>query len=75
MKIAKNLFVIAAMLGASLAFAVETKPAAPEGKKGGCCSKAESAGKTCEHKCCVESAKAGKNCEKCGGTNTAAVTK
>jgi hypothetical protein len=75
MKLSKSLFVIAALLGASIAFAAETKPAAPAGKKGGCCVKAEGAGKTCDHKCCVEAAKAGKNCEKCGGTNTAAVTK
>jgi hypothetical protein len=55
----------------SVAFASDAaKPApAPAGKKGGCCVKAEKAGKACDHPCCVESAKAGKNCEKCGGTN------
>ncbi len=35
--------------------------------KPGCCAKAETAGKTCEHTCCVEAAKAEKPqpCEKC----------
>mgnify|MGYP000066426376 CR=1 FL=1 len=64
-----------ALLGASFAFAADTKPAAPAGKKGRCCVKAETAGATCTHPCCVESAKAGKNCEKCGGTNVAATKK
>lgn len=75
MKTSKQLFVIIALLGASFAFAAETKPAAPAGKKGGCCVKAETAGAACAHPCCVESAKAGKNCEKCGGTNVAATKK
>ncbi len=75
MKISKSLFVIAALLGASFAFAAEKAPAAPEGKRGGCCVKAEKAGNVCSHPCCVEAAKAGKNCEKCGGTNAAAEKK
>lgn len=42
-------------------------PAAPH--KAGCCTKADKAGKTCDHECCVAAAKEHKNCEKCGGTN------
>jgi hypothetical protein len=49
MKTSKQLFVIIALLGASFAFAAETKPAAPAGKKGGCCVKAETAGAACAH--------------------------
>jgi hypothetical protein len=75
MKSSKILFVIAAMIGATVAFAAETKPTAPAGKKAGCCVKAETAGKTCDHKCCVEAAKGGKNCETCKGTNVAAAAK
>jgi hypothetical protein len=75
MKSSKILFVIVALLGASFAFAADTKPAAPEGKKAGCCVKAEGAGAACTHGCCVEAAKAGKNCEKCKGTNVAEVKK
>jgi len=35
---------------------------------GGCCKKAEKAGKACTHECCVKAAKDGKYCEKCGGS-------
>lgn len=35
---------------------------------GGCCKKAQDAGKECTHECCVKSAKDGKWCEKCGGS-------
>jgi hypothetical protein len=75
MKTSKRLFVIIALLGASFAFAAATKPAAPVGKKAGCCVKAEGAGAACTHGCCVEAAKAGKNCEKCKGTNVAEAKK
>ena len=34
-------------------------------KTGGCCEKAEKAGKHCQHPCCVKAAKDGKVCEKC----------
>jgi len=72
MKTSKLLFVIASLMAASVAFAVEAKTEAPAGKPGGCCVKAEKAGKTCDHPCCVEATAAKKNCEKCGGTNVAA---
>jgi hypothetical protein len=64
-------FIAASAFSVAVAFAAEpAKPApAPAGKKGGCCVKAEKAGKACDHACCVEAAKAAKNCEKCGGTN------
>ena len=62
------------MMAAMLAFSVGTialaedkKPDAPkkEYKEGGCCDKAQKAGKTCEHPCCVKAEKEGKVCEKC----------
>ena len=52
-----------AMLFAGAAFAAET-----ESKVAGCCAKAQSAGKTCDHACCVEAAKEGNNCTKCKGS-------
>jgi hypothetical protein len=69
----KILFVVAALVSASFAFAADAKKDAPAaaGTKGGCCTKAEKDGKTCSHPCCVAAAKDGKNCEKCGGTNVA----
>lgn len=75
MKTSKILFVIAAMVGATVAFAAEVKKDAAPGTKGNCCLTADKAGKACAHGCCVEATKAGKNCEKCGGTNTAAAAK
>ncbi len=71
MKFSKILLVVAALLGASFASAVD----APASQKAKCDLKAEKAGKTCDHACCVASAKEGKNCEKCGGTNVAAAKK
>lgn len=72
MKSPKILFVIAALLTASFAFAAEVKKdAAPAGTKGKCCMTAEKDGKACSHSCCVAAVKDGKNCEKCGGTNAA----
>ena len=59
MKSSKILFVVAALISASFAFAADAaKDAAP--KKGKCCVKAETDGK---------------NCEKCGGTNAPAAAK
>jgi hypothetical protein len=73
MKTYKILFVVAALIGASYAFAEEAKKdAAAEPHKGKCCMKAGKDGKACDHECCAEAAKAGKNCEKCGGTNAPA---
>ncbi|MCX6919137.1 MAG: hypothetical protein NTX41_07550 [Verrucomicrobia bacterium] len=45
-------------------------PAAPavdtsKFKTGGCCEKADKAGKPCAHPCCVKAAKDAKVCEKC----------
>jgi hypothetical protein len=71
MKTSKILFVIAALVSASFAFAADAKKDAPAGTKGKCCMKAEKEGKACGHECCVAAAKEGKNCEKCGGTNEA----
>lgn len=34
-------------------------------KAGGCCDKAEEAGKACDHPCCKDAVAAGKVCEKC----------
>lgn len=34
-------------------------------KAGGCCDKAEKAGKKCGHACCAAATKEGKVCEKC----------
>ncbi len=34
-------------------------------KAGGCCDKAEKAGKACDHQCCTDAVAAGKVCEKC----------
>jgi hypothetical protein len=74
MKSSKILFVVAALISTSFAFAADAaKDAAP--KKGKCCVKAETDGKTCAHECCVAAAKAHKNCEKCGGTNAPAAAK
>lgn len=68
MKTSKILFVIAAMIGATVAFAAEVKKdAAPAAHAAKCCMKAEKDGKTCGHECCIAAAKEGKNCEKCGG--------
>lgn len=71
MKTSKILFVIAALVSASFAFAADVKKDAPAGTKGKCCMTAEKDGKACGHSCCVTAAKDGKNCEKCGGTNAA----
>ncbi|MBC7366194.1 MAG: hypothetical protein H7343_05165 [Undibacterium sp.] len=69
MKLSKILFVIAAMVGATVAFAAEVKKdAAAEPHKAKCCVKSEKDGKACGHECCVAAAKDGKNCEKCGGS-------
>ena len=74
MKSSKILFVVAALISASFAFAADAaKDAAP--KKGKCCVKAEKEGKTCAHECCVAAAKEHKNCEKCGGTNAPTAAK
>lgn len=76
MKTYKILFVVAALIGASYAFAEEAKKdAAAEPHKGKCCAKAEKDGKACGHECCTTAAKDGKNCEKCGGTNAPAAKK
>lgn len=56
---------IASLFAASWMYAAETKT---ESKVAGCCSKAQSEGKTCDHACCVEAAKAGNNCTKCKGS-------
>ncbi len=70
MKFSKLVFSLLAA-GAFALGAYAADPAkAPEGKKAGCCVKAEKDGKACSHGCCVEAAKDHKNCEKCGGTNT-----
>ena len=69
MKSSKILFVLAAMIGATVAFAAEVKKeTATAAKVAGCCVKAEKDGKACGHACCVAAAKDGKNCEKCGGS-------
>ncbi len=69
MKTSKILFVIAAMIGATVAFAAEVKKeTAPAAHAAGCCVKAEKDSKACAHACCVAAAKDGKNCEKCGGS-------
>jgi hypothetical protein len=69
MKTSKILFVIAAMIGASVAFAAEVKKeAAVAAHAAGCCVKAEKDGKDCGHACCIAAAKEGKNCERCGGS-------
>ncbi len=78
MKTSKILFVIAAMVGATVAFAAEVKKdaapaAAPHAAK--CCVTAEKDGKACSHGCCVAAAKDGKNCEKCGGSGAVAAKK
>ncbi len=76
MKSSKILFVIAAMIGATVAFAAEVKKDAPAGPHAAkCCVKAEKDGKTCGHECCVAAAKDGKNCEKCGGAGAMAAKK
>lgn len=52
----------------------DKKSESAEGKKfkeGGCCDKAQKAGKTCEHKCCVAAAEKGGVCEKCNGEKKA----
>lgn len=59
MKTLLSFFAVAMML-TSVSFAAESKY-----KAGGCCDKAEKAGKKCAHPCCVEAEKAGKVCEKC----------
>lgn len=56
---------IASLLFAGFVFAAEGKV---ENKTAGCCAKAQSAGKTCDHKCCVAAAKEGNNCTKCKGS-------
>lgn len=72
MKTSKILFVIAAIVSASFAFAADAKKETPAaGTKGKCCMTAEKDGKACAHSCCVAAVKDGKNCEKCGGTNAA----
>jgi hypothetical protein len=53
---------VASLFSASVMFA------ATESKVAGCCAKAQSAGKTCEHACCVAAAKEGNNCTKCKGS-------
>jgi hypothetical protein len=74
MKSYKILFVVAALISASFAFAADAaKDAAP--KKANCCVKAEKDGKACDHKCCVAAAKEHKNCETCKGTNAPAAAK
>jgi Spy/CpxP family protein refolding chaperone len=76
MKFSKALFVIAALIGATVAFAAEVKKdAAPAAHEAKCCLKAEKDGKSCEHACCVAAAKEGKNCEKCGGSGALAAKK
>ncbi|GMV26083.1 MAG: hypothetical protein AMXMBFR58_21140 [Phycisphaerae bacterium] len=42
-------------------------PAAVAAAKPGCCAKAESEGRLCDHPCCVEARAAGKVCQKCLG--------
>ncbi len=69
MKLIKVLAVVAMAVSLVTMAQAEDKKPAPKGKAGGCCAKAEKAGKKCEHPCCVEAQKAGKNCEKCGGKN------
>jgi len=61
----KSLVAIVALslVTAGFAFAAD----AAENKTAGCCAKATTAGKTCDHPCCVEAAKAGNNCTKCKG--------
>lgn len=59
MKTLLSVFTVAMMLS-SVSFAADSKY-----KAGGCCDKAEKAGKKCAHPCCVEAEKAGKVCEKC----------
>jgi hypothetical protein len=63
------------MMAAMLAFSVGTIALAEDKKtddapkkafkEGGCCDKAQKAGKTCEHKCCVAAEAEKKVCEKC----------
>ena len=58
------------LICASVVFAADKAKDAPAKeasklKVGGCCDKAEKAGKKCAHACCVEAAKEGKVCEKC----------
>lgn len=67
MKLIKVLAIVA--MAVSLATVAQAEDKKPKGKAGGCCMKAEKAGKKCEHPCCVKAAKEGKNCEKCGGKN------
>lgn len=74
MKKLTPLFVLA-LACASFAFAADTaKPETKEApakeathkfKAGGCCDKAEKAGKKCSHACCEKAEKDGKVCEKC----------
>jgi hypothetical protein len=58
-------FAVVSLFAAGLAMAAADKV---ENKTAGCCSKAQAAGKTCDHKCCVEAAKSGDNCTKCKGS-------
>jgi hypothetical protein len=68
--IAASLFIV------SLAFSAEPKKdAAPANKVAGCCAKAKTAGKACDHGCCVTAAKEGNNCTKCGGAGKVEVKK
>lgn len=66
MKKSKSLvaFLLAPVFAAAVAMAADKV----ENKVAGCCSKAQSEGKTCSHACCVEASKAGNNCTKCKGS-------
>lgn len=70
MKTIRILSVLAIASFLTTAF-VRAEEATKEGKKAGCCMKAEKKGEKCSHGCCEAPAKEGKNCEKCGGTNEA----
>ena len=52
---------VASLFSVSVMFAAESKVA-------GCCAKAQSEGRTCDHACCVAAAKDGDNCTKCKGS-------
>ncbi|HUR58909.1 MAG TPA: hypothetical protein VM029_14440 [Opitutaceae bacterium] len=79
MKSSKSIvaFVAASLFVASLAFGATEpkKDAAPAAKVAGCCAKAKTAGKACDHGCCVAAAKEGNNCAKCGGAGKVEVKK
>jgi hypothetical protein len=71
MKTYKILFVVAALVGASYAFAADaTARNNDKNLKPKCCKDAAKNKTTCKHECCIAAGKKNMNCERCEGTNT-----